>query len=175
MHHASPGDLWWAMSKSTPYVHQVCLLPENTHPSIFFAMEILRPPPPELTQAGALEHTCYRLRREDSRAGIARVYDLKLEPGQSTGWHSLGFMGVILCLAIGEGKGIVSAGGGAPSGERGAPLDPFEDGSLSRVGGWKWIEGAEGVNARNDSDGAYEAVVVEWLGEGQVVDNAARL
>lgn len=178
MHHATPGDLWWAMSKAAPYVHQVCLLPENPHSSIFFAMEIIRPPPPGLSKVSPLQHPCYRLRPEDSRAGIARVYDFRLGPGVSTGSHSLGFIGVILCLAAGEGGGVESTGGGTGSSGQGGTLTRrglFDDGSLSRVGGWKWIEGDEEVDVRNSSDGMYEAVVVEWLAEGQAVESTARL
>lgn len=163
MHHASPGDLWWAMSKASPYVHQVCLLPENTHSSQFFAMEILRPPP--VLSSRALEHRCYRLRREDSRPGIARVYDLRLDPGESTGSHRWNFCGVILCLEIGE-EGRVKAD---------HPEDPFHDGVLSRVGGWKWINGPVDIDARNTSDRAFVAIVAEWLGENEAVDGGSRL
>lgn len=178
VHHATPGDLWWAMSKTAPYVHQVCLLPENPHSSIFFAMEIIRPPPPGLSNVSPIQHPCYRLRPEDSRPGNARVYDFRLEPGASTGPHSMSFMGVILCLAIGAEGGLESIAGGTGSGGQGGTpkkRDLFEDGSLSRVGGWKWIEGGEEVNVRNSSDGTYQAIVVEWLAEGQAVESTAKL
>lgn len=163
MHHASPGDLWWAMSKSAPYVHQVCLLPENTHTSHFFAMEILKPPP--VLASRTLDHRCYNLRREDSRAGLARVYDFKLQIGESTGVHTWDFSGVVLCL---------SDGGGGLEGDSGDG-GVFGGGELSRVGGWKWVDGPVSVNARNAGDGVYEAVVVEWVGKGEPVDGASRL
>ncbi|CAB1113091.1 unnamed protein product [Ectocarpus sp. CCAP 1310/34] len=160
VHHASPGDLWWAMSKSAPYVHQVCLLPENTHNSHFFAMEILRPPP--TCSRRALDHRCYSLREEDSRPGLARVYDFRLEPGESTGPHTLGFSGVVLCLS--DGGGSLEADGGV-----------FAGGELSKVGGWKWIDGPVSANARNAGGSVYQAFVVEWLGEGHSVEGLSRL
>ncbi|CAM9837412.1 unnamed protein product [Scytosiphon promiscuus] len=166
LHHASPGDVWWAMSKSAPYVHQVCLPPENKHTSHFFAMEILRPPPVSATRA--LEHRCYNLRREDSRPGLARVYHFRLRPGESTGPHAWGFCGVVLCLS--DGGGRVEAEGGNDGSDR-----VFGGGELSKVGGWKWVDGPVEVNARNGGSGVYEAYVVEWLGEGEPVEGSSRL
>lgn len=160
MHHASPGDLWWAMSKTAPYVHQVCLLPENTHTSHFFAMEILRPPPTTATRP--LDHRCYSLRKDDSRSGLARVYDFKLQPGESTGLHKWQFCGVVLCLS--DGGGCLEAG----KGDGGV----FAGGELSKVGGWKWVDGPMDVNARNAGASVYEAFVVEWLGEGGAVEGS---
>lgn len=167
MHHASPGDLWWALSKSAPYVHQVCLLPENTHRSHFFAMEILKPPP--VFDMRPLEHRCYNFRRDDSRPGLARVYDLRLQPGESTGPHTWNFCGVVLCLC--DGGGRTEAGSGA--GGKGS--DPFEDGQLSRVGGYKWVDGPVGIDVTNAGDSVYKAMVVEWLGAGEAVGGGSRL
>lgn len=166
MHHASPGDLWWAMSKSAPYVHQVCLLPENLHTSHFFAMEILRPPP--VFACRALEHRCYNLRREDSRPGLARVYDFKLQPGESTGTHTWEFSGVVLCLS--DGGGCLEAGKGDGGGVFGGGEE------LSRVGGWKWVDGPIDVDTRNAGGSVYKAFVVEWLREGiDPAEGASRL
>lgn len=167
VHHASPGDLWWAMSKTAPYVHQVCLLPENTHTSHFFAMEILKPPP--VLARGALEHPCYTLRPEDSRPGLARVYNFALRAGESTGFHTWDFCGMVLCLSCSD---IEAAGGG------GGPEDrdnPFAGGELSRVGGWKWVEGPVPVTVTNNGDHTYEAIVVEWLGPGLPAEGTSRL
>lgn len=167
MHHATPGDLWWAMSKSAPYVHQVCLLPENTHRSHFFAMEILKPPP--VVATSALEHRCYNLRPGYSRPGLARVYDFKLQPGDSTGLHTWGFCGIVLCLRDG-GRGV-----DAGDAEGGVSSGPFGGGDLSRVGRWKWVDGPVTVNARNAGSGVYEAIVVEWLGEAEAAGGNSRL
>lgn len=164
VHHASPGDVWWAMSKSAPYVHQVCLLPENLHTSHFFAMEVLRPPP--VFASRALEHQCYSLRREDSRPGLARVYHFKLQPGESTGHHTWEFSGVVLCLS--DGGGGLEAGKGDGGGVFGGK-------GLSRVGGFKWVDGPVDVDVRNSGDSVYEAFVVEWLREGDPVGVGSRL
>lgn len=178
VHHATPGDLWWALSKTVPYVHQVCLLPENPHPSKFFAIEILRPLPSNRPKTGRpIEHPCYRLRRDDSRAGIARVYDFQLRAGESTGLHSWSMCGVILCLAIGTGGRVESNAAAEPAGglREEAGGNPFEDGVLSHVGGWKWVDEPVSFDVRNNSDKTYEAIVVEWLGEEEPVDGNARL
>lgn len=167
MHHASPGDIWWAMSKSAPYVHQVCLLPENIHTSHFFGMEVLKPPP--IVADRALDHAYYSLRSEESRSGLARVYSFKLEPGESTGLHVLHFCGIILCLSDGGGRIETKRG----SGDEG--VDPYGGAELSRVGGFKWIEGPVDVDARNAGDSVYEAVVVEWLAKGTDVGASSRL
>ena len=170
VHHASPGDLWWSMSKNAPFVHQVCLLPENTNSSQFFAMEILKPPP--VVSNSPLMHRSYKLRKDFSRAGLARVYEFKVEPGESTGPHSWDFYGVVVCLSDGGGK--IDAVGDSDSDVQGR-RGPFEDGVLSRVGGWKWVEGPVDVDVRNAGERPYEAIVVEWLGESGEVDGVARL
>lgn len=154
------------MSKSAPYVHQVCLPPENAHTSHFFAMEILRPPPVFATRA--LEHRCYNLRREDSRPGLARVYDFRLGPGESTGPHAWGFSGVVLCLS--DGGGCLESEIGKDGGD-----GVFGGSELSKVGGWKWIDGPREANVRNGGSGVYEAYLVEWLGEGEPVEGSSRL
>lgn len=167
VHHATPGDLWWAMSKSAPYVHQVCLLPENTHRSHFFAMEILKPP--SVVATSALEHRCYNIRPAYTKPGLARVYDFKLQPGDSTGLHTWGFCGIVLCLR--DGGGRVDAGDA--NGEMFS--GPFGGGNLSRVGGWEWVDGPVTLNARNAGSGVYEAIVVEWLGEAGPAAETSRL
>lgn len=164
MHHALPGDMWWAMSKSAPFVHQVCLPPENSHSSRFFAMEILKSPP--VVSHSPLLHRCYVLRKDFSRPELVRVYDFKLEPGESTGPHTWGFCGIVLCLRDG-GKRIDVSGD--------ARRSPFEDEVLSQVGGWKWVDGPVTIDVRNTGDGLYHAVVVEWLDGIGKVDGVSRL
>lgn len=159
------------MSKTAPYVHQVCLLPENAHTSHFFAMEILKPPP--VLASGALEHPCYTLRPDDSQPGVARVYTFKLRAGESTGAHTWGFCGMVLCLSCSDIE--VAHGGGAAGSRREDRGDPFAGGELSRVGGWKWVEGPVPVNVENRGDRTYEAIVVEWLGSGSPVEGISRL
>lgn len=90
---------------------------------------------------------------------------MKLAPGEETGRHRLGFSGIVLCLE--------SGGGGSVKAD--AVADPFHDGVLSKVGGWKWIDGPVEVNARNTSDCAYVAIVVEWLREGEPVTGSSKL
>lgn len=93
------------------------------------------------------------------------MYNFKLQPGESTGIHAWEFSGVMLCL---------SDGGGCLEGDRGDG-GVFGGSELSRVGGWKWVDGPVDVNARNAGGSVYEAVVVEWLGEGEPVEGASRL
>ena len=83
----------WALLVA-PNVHQVGLLPENSHASRFFVEEILRQPPALASRA--LEPRCYStLRKEDSNPGLARVCGLKLQPGESTGVHRWECSGVV--------------------------------------------------------------------------------
>ena len=93
------------------------------------------------------------------------MYDFRLQPGESTGLHRWEFCGVVLCL---------SDGGGGLGSDRGDGR-VFGGGQLSRVGGWKWVDGPVDVSAHNGGGGVYEAVVVEWLGEGETVECAPRL
>lgn len=81
----------------------------------------------------------------------------------------------MLCLAVGDDGCLEAVEGAGGTGQGGARDDPFEDDVLSRVGGWKWIDGPVNVNVRNKGHRSYEAIVVEWLEEGQAVDGNSRL
>ncbi|CAM9411157.1 unnamed protein product [Choristocarpus tenellus] len=153
VHHASHGDLWWSMCKLRPFVHQVCLLPENLRPSQFYAMEILRPPP--VGARSPLSHKSYDLQLSHSRPGLARVYKLRLSPGESTGKHTWGFYGVVISMS--DGSVVDNDEAGCDDG------NPFKDGNMCKLGSWRWVEGPLTFSIHNVGTTVYEAIVVEWL------------
>eukprot|EP00611_Tribonema_gayanum_P031414 TRINITY_DN907_c0_g1_i1.p1 TRINITY_DN907_c0_g1~~TRINITY_DN907_c0_g1_i1.p1 ORF type:complete len:192 (-),score=42.57 TRINITY_DN907_c0_g1_i1:394-969(-) len=126
---------------------QVCLLAECPIAADFFALEILKSPP--VTSDAPLNCPGYTVDSEYSK-DKARVYQLSLEPGQSTGMHKLNFYGVVLSLSDGE---LSSEGDGSP----------FADGKLSKYGRFKWVEGPIEFSVKNEGEAVYKALVVEWL------------
>ncbi|CAM9537355.1 unnamed protein product [Phaeothamnion confervicola] len=151
VHRAKQGDVWWTMSKAAPFVHQVCMLKDSAA-SWFFAVEVLEPPP-----IGAGEPLPAAAYKEDEGLAHskARIYRLRLDPGQSTGTHTWGFYGLVLALS--DGPGLT-----CESGDTGGGTAPFADGVLSKYGGWKWVEGPVVFGLTNAGPEPYEALVVEW-------------
>eukprot|EP00611_Tribonema_gayanum_P031415 TRINITY_DN907_c0_g1_i2.p1 TRINITY_DN907_c0_g1~~TRINITY_DN907_c0_g1_i2.p1 ORF type:complete len:240 (-),score=62.25 TRINITY_DN907_c0_g1_i2:394-1068(-) len=147
VHPIKKFDQWWSMAKTNPIIHQVCLLAECPIAADFFALEILKSPP--VTSDAPLNCPGYTVDSEYSK-DKARVYQLSLEPGQSTGMHKLNFYGVVLSLSDGE---LSSEGDGSP----------FADGKLSKYGRFKWVEGPIEFSVKNEGEAVYKALVVEWL------------
>lgn len=136
------------------------LPPAGNHLPLLRQGYILRPP--TALASRALEHLCYNLRREDSRLGLARLYEFKLQPGEFAGIHAWEFSGVVLCLSdcVGHLEGDRGDGGGV-------------DGGGQFVEGWG-VEMDELID-RSMLTRVTPAVVVEWLGEGGPVEGTSGL
>jgi hypothetical protein len=126
---------------------QVCLLKECNCPAAFFAVEILKPPP--IGSDTPLQAPVYMLNEEYSNAK-ARIYDVNIDPEQSTGKHTWNFYGTVLSLSNGE---LESEGADSP----------FADGALSSYGQWEWVQGPVEFSVTNKGNAPYKAIIIEWL------------
>ncbi|KAG5176934.1 hypothetical protein JKP88DRAFT_202707 [Tribonema minus] len=141
------GDKWWSLYKAKDMVHQVCLPGTCAAPAKFFGVEVLKSPP--VYSESPLGGNAYTL-LDQFTIDRARIYDMTLQPGQSTGMHTWNFFATVLCLSDGE-----LSTEGADS--------PFAFLGLRTYGQYKWVEGPVTFSVKNEGSAAYTAVVVEWV------------
>lgn len=160
LHTIQQGDKWWNLAKQEPFVHQVCMLKECDQQGAFFGFEVTKPPP--IGSSKPLPEPVYKPSSEYSK-DYARIYDMTLAPGQSTGQHSWSFYGVVIAMSNGSLQ------------SEGSDKSPFAGVELQTYGGFKWFEGPAEFAITNTGSEPYKAVIMEWLqtdGEGDEKDTA---
>jgi hypothetical protein len=110
IHTIKQGDIWWAMGKSNPYVHQVMLLEDNPGIAKFMGIECLHPSPlpspPPLSSSLAF---CQLV--ADASNEKARVYTIDVPAGTpESAPHELGFWGMVVRIGTDTQDGV--SGGG---------------------------------------------------------------
>eukprot|EP00898_Chlorokybus_atmophyticus_P004210 jgi/Chlat1/4790/Chrsp31S04778 len=137
---------------SRPIIHRVtCPAP---HTARFLCAEVVTAPP--VASVKPLECRGYTLAADTPEAGM-RVYRLVLGPGESTGAHEYHFSGLIVCLTPDIHLAVS---------DDAHTNSPFQVPDLKQRG-WHWHNGPVSHVLLNpaSSPAAFEALVVEWLGE----------
>ena len=121
-----------------------------------FAVEVLKAAP--VGSEAPLSSPFYTL-DEDVGVPGARVYDLVIPPGQSTGLHTWHFFATCLSLSDAALDVQLERKNGRQC------VNPFDDKGLQTNGSYKWVQGPLALSISNRGQEPYKAVFIEWLQE----------